>query len=288
MRINGLLKAFNINHRQSIMILFMNKILKLSTNSLLMGLFISILFSSCAPKIKSAYFEDLTGVEKIQLGAAPYTEPVIQMDDILNISVQTIDPTATAAVNQAAGAAAASAAPAAGASASQSGFLVDKKGNVEIPMLGVVKVAGLTTSAAREVIRKEALKYYTDPTIQVRFANYKISVLGEVVKPASYTVPNEKISVLDALSLAGDLTIYAKRENVMLIREAEGGKKDVVRLDLTSSNLLTSPYFYLKQNDVLYVEPGKGKVGLNNTARRQTLTIVISALTLVVAIITRL
>jgi polysaccharide export outer membrane protein len=253
-------------------------------NLIFAALALTMLVSSCGPKVRATYFSDLDSLGTNQLDPAPFAEPLIQNDDILSITVQTIDPTASIAVNQT---------PATSASASSagnlsaiSGFLVDKKGNVEIPMLGTVKVAGLTTSDAKEAIRTEAQKYYKDPTIQVRFANYKITVLGEVTKPASYTVPNERVSVLDAIALAGDLTIYGKRENVLLIREVDH-KKEVIRLDLTSSKLLSSPYFYLKQNDVLYIEPGKGKIDTTQVAQRQTLTILISALALIVTIISR-
>jgi polysaccharide export outer membrane protein len=121
----------------------------------------------------------------------------------------------------------------------------------------------------------------------VRFANYKITILGEVARPASYTMPNEKVTVFDAISLAGDLTIYGKRENVMLIRNADGGKKDIVRLDLTSSDLISSPYFYLKQNDVLYVEPTKARVAVNNAPRNQMISIGISIVGVLLAIYSR-
>ncbi|MCX2485277.1 polysaccharide biosynthesis/export family protein [Pedobacter sp. MR2016-24] len=262
----------------------MNKVLTISIKTLTFCLLSMLIFSSCAPKVQAVYFTDIDSLKIKQVMGATFTEPLIQTDDILSITVQTIDPAASMAVNQTP----AAAAPAsAGAGLAISGFLVDKKGNVEIPMLGIVKLAGLTTAAAKEVIRTEALKYYKDPTIQVRFANYKITVLGEVAKPSSYTVPNEKVSILDAIAMAGDVTIYGKRNNVLLIRETDG-KKDVVRLDLTQSAVLSSPYFYLKQNDVLYVEPGKGKIAANNAAQRQTLTILVSSLSVLIALITRL
>ena len=262
----------------------MNKVFQISIKSLLFGLLATLLFSSCAPKIRAVYFSDLDSLNVNQVAGAAFVEPTIQTDDILSITVQTIDPAASVSVNQTP--ATATAAAPTGYASAISGFLVDKQGNVEIPMLGVMKLAGLTTSQAKEVVRKKAEIYYKNPTIQVRFANYKVTVLGEVVRPSSYTVPSEKVSVLDAIALAGDLTIYGKRENVLLIRD-EGGKKDVIRLDLTSSKLLSSPYFYLKQNDVVYVEPGRGKIAANNSARTQSLTVLISALTLLVAIITR-
>ena len=261
----------------------MNKLLKISINTALFGLLISVFFSSCAPKINAVYFSDLDSLKVHEVDLPKFSEPLIQTDDILSITVQTIDPAASVAVNQTPAAASVSSTDYTGP---LSGFLVDKKGEVEIPMLGVIKLAGLTTYEAKEKIRKVAAVYYTNPTIQVRFANYKITVLGEVVKPSSYNVPTEKVTVLDALALAGDLTIYGKRENVLLIRDA-GGKKEVVRLDLTSAALLSSPYFYLKQNDVLYVEPSKGKVAANNVQRRQNFTVIFSGIALIIAILTK-
>ncbi|MCD0486872.1 polysaccharide biosynthesis/export family protein [Pedobacter sp. MC2016-14] len=218
------------------------------------------------------------------MNASEFKEPVIQTDDILSINIQTIDFASSSALNQApvfsgGGATGAGTLPV-------SGFLVDKSGNVEMPMLGIIKLSGLTTTAAKELIRSKAAKYYKDPTVQVRFANYKITVLGEVVKPATYTVPNEKVTVLDAISMAGDLTIFGKRENVLLIRD-NGNKKEMIRLDLTSSNLIGSPYFYLKQNDVLYVEPTKAKIAANNAPRNQMITIGISVVALLITIISR-
>lgn len=239
--------------------------------------------SSCGSTQNAVYFANIDSAKFSQVPKADFKEPLIQTDDILTISVQSLGqdaftpPLATA---PAGGAAAAS-----GGSA-VSGFLVNKAGNVEVPMLGVVKLAGLTTTEAIEVIRRKATEYYKNPTVQVRFANYKITVLGEVVKPATYTVPSEKVTVLDAISMAGDLTVYGKRNNIMLMRD-NGDKKDIVRLDLNSTALINSPYFYLKQNDVLYVEPTKAKSAANNAPRTRLITIGIAVATLVVTILTR-
>lgn len=236
-----------------------------------------ILFSSCGSTKKTLYFSDLDSVRVKQIPAAEFKEPLIQTDDILSITVQTIDPSASVPVNQAASSPSGNSTP----GAVTNGFLVDKNGNVEVPMLGIIKVSGLTTMEAREVVRAKARQYYKNPTIQVRFANFKITVLGEVAKPASYVIPNEKVSVLDAISLAGDLTIYGKRQNVMLIRDY-GTWKDVIRLDLGSSSLMASPYFYLKQNDVLYVEPNRAKTAANNAPKNQLISIVLAVATLIV------
>jgi polysaccharide export outer membrane protein len=243
----------------------------------------AVVFSSCGSTQNAVYFANVDTARFTQVIKADYKEPLIQTDDILTISVQSLGQDAFAAPG--AVAAGAGGAVASGGTA-VSGFLVNKAGNVELPMLGIVKLAGFTTSQAIEVIRTKATQFYKDPTVQVRFANYKITVLGEVIKPATYTVPSEKVTVLDAISMAGDLTVYGKRYNIMLMRD-NGDKKDIVRLNLNSTNLISSPYFYLKQNDVLYVEPTKAKSAANNAPRTRLITIGIAAATLIVTILTK-
>ncbi|HUH18907.1 polysaccharide biosynthesis/export family protein [Albibacterium sp.] len=251
---------------------------------------ILVLFlTSCVVTKKSVYFNDLPldSAEVVKL--AQFNEPTIQSDDILSITIQTVDIDATAAVNQV------STVPAVGASSASTvgnqvirGFLVDKDGNVAIPMLGNIKLAGLTTYQARQLITENASKFFKEPTVQVRFANFKITVIGEVERPATYTVPNEKITLLDAIGLAGDLTIYGKRENVMLIRDNGDGEKEFIRFNLNSYDTFKSPYFYLQQNDVIYVEPGKGKVAANNAARTQTISIISAIASLAIVALSRL
>ncbi|EOR94072.1 Polysaccharide export outer membrane protein [Arcticibacter svalbardensis MN12-7] len=262
----------------------------LSTHLLIaMAIFVIMALPSCVVTKKSVYFTDMPDTAILRsITPAEFKEPVIQPDDILSITVQTIDPTTTAAVNQV------SAMPAVGASSASStgqqlitGFLVDKNGNVAIPMIGALKLGGLTTYQARELIQQKATFFFKDPTVQVRFANYKITVIGEVNRPAAYTVPNEKVTLLDAIGLAGDLTIYGKRDNVLLIRD-NADKKEFIRFNLNSSDILKSPYFYLKQNDVIYIEPGKGKIAANNVARTQSLAIVGSILSVLIVLLTRI
>ncbi len=245
--------------------------------------------ASCASVKNTVYFQDLP-IDSVRVvkEAAAFTEPVIQADDLLSVTIQTIDPTTAAVANQAV------AIQAVGASSATmtgnqviSGFLVDKDGFIHMALIGKVDVKGLTTYQARERITSLATQYYKDPTVQVRFANYKITVLGEVARPATYTVPNEKVSVLDALGLAGDMTIYGKRENVLLVRE-QNGAKELVRLNLNDTQLFQSPYFYLRQNDVLYVEPGKAKAAANNAYRTQMFAAIGAALSLLIVAFTRL
>lgn len=225
---------------------------------------VTILGASCGGSKDAVYFSNIDTARFAQVPVSKFNKPIIQTDDILNISVQTVDIINPLSLNGAISPSTAVDAQKTESSSTSSGYLVNEEGNVELPMLGAVKLAGLTTSEATLEIKSKASKYYKDPTVQVRFANYKITVLGEVTRPSTYILPNERVTVLDAISMAGDLTIYGKRKNVMLMRD-NGDKKDIVRLDLTSTTLMSSPYYYLKQNDVLYVEPTKGKIAINNT-----------------------
>lgn len=168
------------------------------------------------------------------------------------------------------------------------GYLVNVDGNIELPILGTVKAAGFTKDELRKNIVNLILgtKQLVNPIVNIRFLNYEVTVLGEVNHPTVIPVPNEKISLLKAIGLAGDLTIYGKRENVLLIRE-ENGKKITRHINLTSSNFFNSPYYYLQPNDVIYVEPNKNKAA---TAVRnpQILPIIFSAMSLVTIIVDRL
>jgi len=243
------------------------------------------ILTSCVVTKKTVYFNDLPDTAKFKSSqVADFKEPIIQADDILSITVQTVDPAITAAVNQVSAMSPSGSLQANGTAVS--GFLVDKNGTVSIPILGTLKLAGLTTFKARELVQQKAALYFKDPSVQIRFINFKITVLGEVAKPATYTVPNEKVSILDALGMAGDLTIYGLRENVLLVRDQDG-KKDFIRFNLNSSEIFKSPYFYLKQNDVVYVEPGKGKVAANNAARTQSFAVIGSIVSVLIVLISR-
>jgi polysaccharide biosynthesis/export protein len=255
-------------------------------------LYSSLLLFSCSSTKNIKYFTDIpdSGLLKT-IPAAIYTEPTIQVDDILTILVETVDPQATASINLGNIPSATTSTTSVSSMLSQqtpSGFLVNGDGFVEIPILGKIKLIGYTTSQARDIVLKEAQKYYKDPTVIVRYANFKISVTGEVLKPGQYTVQNEKVTVLDALSMAGDLTIFGKRENILLIRENIDGTKTPYRIDLRKSDIMTRPYYYLKQNDVIYVEPGKGKAAVNDASQTRTFAIITSLLTIAIVIVSRI
>lgn len=219
------------------------------------------IFSSCANTKRLRYFQDLPESPiAADLAIAKYNEPYIQPDDILSININTIDPEATTSINNRNGGYSNAGVVQPGSVASTSGYLVDKDGFVDVPILGKIKLAGLTTVQARDAVRTKSLSSFKNPVVDVRFSNFKITVIGEVNRPASYIIPNEQVTLLDAIGYAGDLTVYGKRENVLLIRKDASGKNLSVKLDMTKKNTLNSPYFYLRQNDVIYVEPNKTKV----------------------------
>lgn len=263
-------------------ILFVNRLKQI----LLVGF---VLFcASCVSTKNVSYFQDIAQGQTAQLrDMAKFSEPIIQPDDILSIQLFSLDPQSTQLSNQASSLSAMGASSLTNNNGLISGFLVDKSGEIELVGIGKIKLAGLTTFQAKDLIREKAKALYNNVTIEVRFANFKVTVLGEVNRPAVYTMPNERVTLLDAIGLAGDLTIYGKRENILLIRN-QNGQKEFVRFDLNSTNLMSSPYFYLKQNDVIYIEPNKSKAASLNAARTQTFAIIGSTLSLLVVILTRL
>lgn len=227
--------------------------------------------SSCASSKKLTYFQDIPeGGEPISVQIANYTEPVIRPDDVLEININTVDPDAAAAINNNNdlrnnnGMNGNS-----GRSAAGVGYLVDKSGFVDIPMLGRIKLAGMTTYEAKEHLQEVAAEFFHDPIAEVRFLNFRVTVLGEVKNPASYVMPNERVSILDAIGYAGDLTVYGRRKNILLIRKNSEGESTAIRLDMTKKETMNSPYFYLQQNDVVYVEPsGTRLLNADNTVPR--------------------
>lgn len=236
-----------------------------------------IILSSCSSIKNVKYFKDIPDEnQSTDLATLNYIEPKIQPDDILSINIQTVDPAATQVLTTGNLQNAAIGATSAGSTGSQtvSGYLVDHSGNVELPVMGKIKLSGLTTEQAREEIRTQASNFFKNPTVNLRFANFKITILGEVAKPATYVISNEKINILDALGLAGDLTIYGKRENIVLIRQLEDGSRKLVKLDITKSEILNSPYYYLRQNDYLYVEPGKSKIVASDAIQNRNISII--------------
>lgn len=228
---------------------------------------ITVLTESCITRKDISYFQDITdslSVQKITQGF----EAVIQSGDILSIHVSSLSKEASSFFNVI------------GEKTDEqvaNTYLVDAYGLIELPLIGPVKVSGLTTQYAKDSLKIKLNNYLVDPTVNIRIRNFKVTVLGEVSQPGVYTIPNEKITLMEALGLAGDMTIFARRVNVLVIREGQGSRQ-FVKLDLTSKEFFESEYYYLHSNDIVYVEPGKGKFA-SADAWYKILPIVFSGLT---------
>lgn len=238
-----------------------------------------IVSSSCNTAKRVPYFqdvpEDIKSTTAIAVKQAEFNAPQIQPDDILQVTIQTIDAKSTEFM-------------ATGERRDVPGYRVDRAGNIEMPLLGKIKVEGLTLSQARVKIEEQAKKYYKDPVVMVSFSNFRITVLGEVLRPGTYTAQTEKVSLLDALAMAGDLAISGRRENVMLIREGSDGTKKITRFNLNSTETFNSPYYFMQTGDVIYVEPtvARARSGTIDQTRDRYITYLSSTISLFLAVYT--
>lgn len=254
---------------------------------LVIGLvFIFIIGSqSCTPS-KTAYFENIP--DATFQGSTDGGEVIIAKNDILSISISSLNAEASAMFNKDGNSTLATNTSPSSGRGQGAGYLVDKEGYILLPILGNVKADGLTRKQLSENITNLILskKLLVEPIVDIRYLNYEVTVVGEVGRPTVISVPNEKISLIKALGLAGDLTIYGKRDNILLIRE-ENGTKITRHIDINSSNFISSPYYYLQPNDIIYVEPNKAKA-ISGSLSRQLLPSVLSGLSLLVLVLTRL
>ena len=245
-----------------------------------------MLFSiSCINTKKVTYFNNIS--DTVLNATADGLEPVIQKGDLLSISVSSLSPEVTAVFNSA-NTPSTTSYLSSNTLAQAVGYLVSQEGYIDFPMLGRIKAIGLSKEALKEQITQQLTdkKLLFDPIVNVRYLNFHVTVLGEVNNPGLVTIPNEQVTVLEAIGMAGDLTIYGKRENVLLIRK-ENHQKIVRRLNLNSEALLTSPYYYLQSNDVIYVEPGKNKIA-SVSQSRTLLPIILSGLSFLAIVADRI
>ena len=243
-----------------------------------------VAFSSCVSKKDIVYFQN---DEIDQAKVSNSYKTIIKPDDLLQITITALDIEAVRPFNLAAVTYSTSSNSAIGV-AQQQTYLVDTKGEIEFPVLGKIKIGGLTRDEAINLLKgKLSPDYIKEPNINIRIANYKISVMGDVQRPGSYNIPNERITILDALALAGDVNISAQRNNILIIRE-EGAKKVQYRVDLRSNKLLTSAVYYLQQNDVVYVEPNYARIQSASANSSTSLFISITGLIItIVSLLTR-
>lgn len=228
-----------------------------------------VMASSCVPSKKIIYLHQ--GQQSTNNDAANY-EPLIQRDDMLYIHVSSTVSDAVIPFNidsQTLGSSGGS------FDSQKQSYLVDNAGNIEFPIIGTLNVSGYSLNKLKDILKEKLLLYVKDPVINIRLLNFKITVLGEVSRPGLVTVASQRITVLEAIAAAGDLTAYGKRENILLIREYQG-VKTYNRIDLTQADFVNSPFYYLDQNDVIYVEPRKTKI--DSTAIGPNVTAAISIL----------
>ena len=205
---------------------------------LLMG----IMLTSCMSTKKVTYFQNLDNVDLSK--TTGLYDAKIMPKDILSITVHTLTPEASEAFNL----------------RGTSGYLVDNEGNIDFPVVGTLSLGGMTTKEAEALIKSKIAPYMSvseNPIVQVRMSNYKYAMLGGVNAPGVYTAPNEKISIVEAIARAGDLNLYGQRDKIFLIRENEHGQREYHQLNINDADIFNSPYYYLQQNDIVYVEPKK-------------------------------
>ena len=252
-------------------------------NSCFILVLLVALMTSCSAPKNVAYLQNS---DYVDLSQSQYLyDARIMPKDILTITVNTVNPEAAAPFNLLVQRTLSSSSTTVGGSgASLQTYLVDNEGGIDFPVLGHLTVGGLTKDECEKLIHDKIKPYLNaaeNPVVTVRMSSYSISVLGEVNRPGSYQVSREKINILEALAQAGDLTIYGVRENVKLIREDAKGQKQIHILNLNDAELLKSPYYYLQQNDIVYVEPNKVKA--RNSSIGQSTTLWISATSILIS-----
>lgn len=247
---------------------------------------ILLLQTSCKVTRPVPYFGG--GIDSLPPTDFVVPEQVIQRGDVMSITFYSDNPQATQIFNQASGAALNTTpissrlmtSEAAGASG---GYLVDTEGNIRLHSIGKIKAAGLTKQQLETTLldRIRDLGVLTNPYCIIRFSNFRVTVLGEVKAPGVYQLPSEKASILEALGLAGDITVYGRKDDVMVVREMDG-KRTYAKLDLTRKDIFTSPYFFIRQNDVIVVTPDEGQPTARDLEVQRKVTILVSIVSMLV------
>ncbi|MEO1486740.1 MAG: polysaccharide biosynthesis/export family protein [Bacteroidota bacterium] len=239
-----------------------------------------VFLASCASKQDVVYFQDASNFETI-VSEDIYAYK-FKVDDVVSIHVSTLDQQASIPFNLFKGA------EEGGIRPEQVDYIIDKDGNIDFPVLGAIKIEGLSPEETKNLLKDKLTDYLKDPIINIRLKNFTVTVLGEVNRPGTYPVNGEQITILEAIGLANDLTIKGKRENVLVIRDFNGTKV-YNRIDLTSKQALNSPVYYLTQNDVVYVEPNQSAITSSALDNRATIAVSIASvlITSTVLILTR-
>ena len=241
----------------------------------------AVFFTACTSTKKIIYLQDVVPLKQQEIEQK--YEVIIHGDDLLAIMVNSRDPELALPFNM----------PMVsyqlgsntGGQQRVLGYLVDTNGNIDFPILGEIHVEGLTRMQLTELIKNKLIEgdLIKDPIVTAQFLNFKISVMGEVGRPGSFTISGDRITLLEALSMAGDLTIYGRRDRVGVIRE-NNGKRTILFHDLRSADIFNSPCYYLQQNDIVYVEPNKAKSGQSSINQNNSIGVWVSVISLLTTI----
>jgi polysaccharide export outer membrane protein len=245
-------------------------------NIIILFLIIFIL-NSCASKKNLIYLQDSSNLNS---EVKNYT-PLLKKDDFLYISVLGADENTSKLINLPQNVNMGNKGYTLG-NPSLYGYLIDENGEIEFPLIGKIKFVGLTRIEASELLKSKLENFIKNPIVQIQIQNFKITVLGEVKNPGTFTIPNERITLFEGIGLAGDLTINGKRKDVVVIREENGIRKEY-RIDLTSKNIFDSPVYFLNQNDLVYISPNQAKI--NSSATSTSAGIFISIASLIITTI---
>ncbi|MDR1645245.1 MAG: polysaccharide biosynthesis/export family protein [Tannerellaceae bacterium] len=258
-----------------------------NVKTILIGCVLILMCIGCASRKEVVYLQDVDPLKQ-QIISQNY-EMIIHRDDLLAIMINSKDPELAMPFNM----------PlttyqlgTTGGSYGQQrvlGYLVDANGTIDFPILGSIKAEGLTrmqlTNQIKDRLTKEDL--IKDPIVTIQFMNFKISVIGEVARPGSFSISGDRVTLLEALSMAGDLTIYGKRDRVAVIRERDG-KRTVLFHDLRSADLFQSPCYYLQQNDIVYVEPNRARAGQSEINQNNSVGVWLSAVSILTSVVSLL
>lgn len=247
-----------------------------------LGCFILLVMvmASCGNTRHLQYMQGAFDTTKLSSYTVP--QPVIQRGDLLSIIVYSDNPAATVLYNQSQLGASAGGGSKAG---QEAGYLVDEAGNIQFQGIGILHVEGLNKPQLTDLLNSKLKEFLQNPYYNIRFLNYKITIIGDIARPGAYTIPAERVNILEAIGLAGDLNITARRDNVLVIRE-QNGKRQFGRIDLTKPDIFTSPFYQLQQNDMLYIDLTKNKAAANDQLTVRNISIATSIISTLAIIIT--
>jgi polysaccharide biosynthesis/export protein len=231
---------------------------------------------------QSIYFRNISD-SMLQKQALAF-EPVLQRGDILSIVVVTPNEASSKLFNRPNTSETSVRNDGSAGGGSGGGYLIDENGNISIPYVGYIKAAGLTRMQLTDTLTNQLRRFIDSANVTVRLTNYRITILGEVAKPGTFTIPNERVTILDALGLAGDLTIFGKRNNIRVIRETDEGRQTGT-IDINKGDIFNSPFYYLRQNDVVYVEMNNRKVINSDQSGLRTFGVIIGAVSAIGVIV---